>query len=123
MVSLPSTVVRPACCMTTRRFCICFASRFNVLKQELNRSHPRLGEKFLPCSKCRNCTASPVGAQPSLWRKPLLRKEAALVIHLARAPDPIAKVHVGEPHFPRPGDVVEDHEGAERPVLGLRFIK
>jgi manganese/iron transport system permease protein len=51
----------------------------------------------------------------------LLRQEAALVVHLARAVHPIAEVDVGQPHALGALDVIEDHEGAERAVVGVRI--
>src|SRR4029077_18362286 len=35
---------------------------------------------------------------PSGGREPLLRQEAALVVHLVRAAHPIAEIDVGKPH-------------------------
>src|ERR1700730_6667563 len=60
------------------------------------------------------CAASCLGAHPPFGGEALLGQEAALVIHLAGIPDPVAEVDIGEAHAPGPGDVVEDHEGAER---------
>jgi hypothetical protein len=58
----------------------------------------------------RTSLASLFDPQPALWRKPFLRQETPFVIHLARAPDPIAEVHVCQAHASRPRDVVEYHE-------------
>src|SRR3984885_11959539 len=52
-------------------------------------------------------------AGPAVRRKPLLRQEAAFIVHLARAAHPIAEVNVTKTHLPRAGDVVEHHQGAE----------
>ena len=57
---------------------------------------------------------SPPGSSPA--PEVLLRPEAALVVHLRRALDPVAEIDVGQAHLPRAGDVVEDHEGAEAAV-------
>ena len=62
-------------------------------------------------------------ARPAVRRQPLLRQEAALVVHLARAAHPIAEIDVGEPHAPGARDVVEHHEGAERTRRFVRFEK
>src|SRR5215467_493573 len=51
---------------------------------------------------------------PAVRGEPFLRQEAALVVHLARAFDPIAEIDVRQSHAPRARDVVENHEGAER---------
>src|SRR6202030_1160746 len=56
-----------------------------------------------------------VDAHPAVRREPLLRQEAALVVHLVRAAHPIAEIDVGKPHLLRPDDMIEDHERAQRP--------
>src|SRR5580658_3708386 len=60
---------------------------------------------------------------PPLGQPPLLRQKAALVVHLARAAHPIAKIDVGEAHAARAGDVVEDHQRAERAVARLGLVE
>src|SRR4051812_16704078 len=62
-----------------------------------------------------------VDAQPTGGREPLLRQETTLVVHLLRAFDPVAEIDVGQPLPPRAGNVVEDHERAERAALFRRF--
>src|SRR5258708_19555149 len=51
---------------------------------------------------------------PAVGREPLLRQETALVVHFARALDPIAEVDVRKPNRARARGVVENHEGAAR---------
>src|SRR6266481_451029 len=75
-----------------------------------------------PCNNAE-AVASPFHPQPAFRGKPLLRQEAPFVIHLAGTPDPIAEVHVGETHGPRPCDVIENHKSAERAILGPRLVK
>src|SRR5206468_16252 len=58
--------------------------------------------------------------RPAFGGEPLLRPETTLVVHLARARDPIAEIDVRQAHAPRPRDVVEDHERAGR---ALRLIR
>ena len=48
----------------------------------------RLGQRF---------AAGRVDPQPSAWRQPLLRQEAALVVHLLGAFDPVAEIDVRQP--------------------------
>src|ERR1700677_1157366 len=60
---------------------------------------------------------------PAVRRKPLLRQEAAFIVHLARTTHPIAEVNVTETHLSRAGDVVEHHEGAERARRLVGFEK
>ena len=62
-----------------------------------------------------------VDAHPAVRREPLLRQEAALVVHLVRAAHPIAEIDVGKPHPLRPDDMIEDHERAQRPRRFLRI--
>src|SRR6266566_4907095 len=64
----------------------------------------RLGQRF----------ARGVDAQPAGGGQPLLRQEAALVVHLLGAFDPVAEIDVRQSLASRARDVVEDHEGAER---------
>src|ERR1700731_4714086 len=65
--------------------------------------------------------ASRVDAQPARGGKPLLRQEAALVVHLLGAFDPVAEIDVGQSLPARARDVVEDHEGAERAAFLRRL--
>src|SRR5215813_1119667 len=51
-----------------------------------------------------------VHPSPTFGGEPLLRPEAALVVHLARASDPVAEIDVRQSHAPRARDVVEDHK-------------
>src|SRR5439155_185129 len=62
-----------------------------------------------------------VHAHPAVRHQPLLRQEAALVVHLARAAHPIAEIDVRQAHARGARDVVEDHEGAKRTVRFLRI--
>ena len=55
-------------------------------------------------------------ALPALRAEMLLRLEADLIVHLARAVDPVAEIDMGQPGRAGPRDVIEDHEGAERAV-------
>src|ERR1700692_2105669 len=64
--------------------------------------------------RLRRYFARGIDAQPAGGGEALLRQEAALVVHLLRAFDPVAEIDVRQPLPPRAGDVVEDHEGAER---------
>src|SRR5580704_207730 len=69
-----------------------------------------------PCTAAiGGCPRPLVDAHPAVRREPLLRQEAALVVHLVRAAHPIAKIDVGKPHLLRPDDMIEDHERAQRP--------
>src|ERR1700756_1510553 len=61
-----------------------------------------------------NRRAGGVAPQPAGRRQPLLRKIAALVIHLLRALDPVTEIDVRQSLPAGAGDVIEDHEGAER---------
>src|SRR3954447_26858033 len=58
--------------------------------------------------------AGGVDAQPPGGREPLLRQEAALVVHLPRALDPVAEIDVRQAEPARARDVIENHKGAER---------
>src|SRR5260370_7463823 len=58
--------------------------------------------------------ARSVDAQPAGGGEALLRQEAALVVHLLGAFDPVAEIDVRQSLALGAGDVVEDHEGAER---------
>src|SRR5882724_4044943 len=56
-------------------------------------------------------------AFPAFRAEMLLRHEAHLIVHLARAVDPVAEIDMGQAHGSGAGDVVEDHESTERAVL------
>src|SRR5258707_4059639 len=100
-----------------------FSLCFSALSQDSATAFwPQCGPYLRPCNNAE-IAASPFDPQPALRGKPFLRQEATLVVHLAGAPDPIAEVHVGETHGPRPCDVIEYHESAERAILGLRLVK
>src|SRR4026207_2309834 len=58
-----------------------------------------------------------VVAFPALRTEMLLGHEAHFIIHLRRAVDPVAEIDVGQTHCPGTGDMIEDHEGAERAVF------
>src|SRR5947208_1996148 len=58
-----------------------------------------------------------IDAQPARGREALLRQEAALVVHLLGALDPVAEIDIGQAEAAGAGNVVEDHEGAERAAL------
>src|ERR1700736_4389945 len=64
-------------------------------------------------------------AGPAVAGQPLLRQEAALVIHLLRALHPIAETDVGQAEAARARNVIEDDEGAERtrPGVGIEERK
>ena len=64
-----------------------------------------------------------VDAHPAVRREPLLRQEAALVVHLVRAAHPIAEIDVGKPHPLRPDDMIEDHERATRAAIATAQAK
>src|SRR5438445_6267581 len=77
--------------------------------------------KHVTCESCKYSTTNRyVGvALPALGAEMLLRHEAHLIIHLARAVDPVAEVDMGQAHRPGAGDVIEDHERAERTLLEI----
>src|SRR5689334_20826331 len=52
------------------------------------------------------CSRPLVDTHPAVRGQPLLRQEAALVVHLPRAAHPIAEIDVGEAHLLRPDDVI-----------------
>src|SRR5262249_4413575 len=52
------------------------------------------------------CAASRVGAHPAFRSEAFLGQEAALVVHLAGVPDPVAEVDIGEAHAASAGDVI-----------------
>src|SRR5690606_16957549 len=54
-------------------------------------------------------------ALPARGGQPLLRAEALLVGHLARAADPVAEIEIGQAHRPGPQDVVENDPRAQAP--------
>ena len=58
---------------------------------------------------------------PARGQQALLRQEAALVVHLARARHPIAEIDVSQPHGLGARDVIEDHQRAERALAGVRI--
>src|SRR5437667_2549805 len=62
----------------------------------------------------RRHVARRVDAKPAGGGKPLLRQEAALVVHLLGALDPVAEIDVRQSLPPGARDMVEDHVGAER---------
>src|SRR5260370_22493061 len=64
--------------------------------------------------RLRRHFARGIDAEPAGGGEALLRQEAALVIHLLRAFDPVAEIDVGQSLASGARDVVEDHEGAER---------
>jgi hypothetical protein len=47
-----------------------------------------------------------------------LRLELDLVVHLARAIDPVAEIHIRQPKRPGACDMIEDHIGAQRALPG-----
>src|SRR5207342_2707437 len=69
------------------------------------------------------CAASPLDAHPAFRGEAFLGQEAALIIHLPGIPDPIAEVDIGEAHVPGAGDVIKDHESAERARAELGLIE
>ena len=71
--------------------------------------------------RLRRHFADGVDAQPAGGGQPLLRQEAALVVHLLGAFDPVAEIDVRQALPPGAGDVVEDHEGAERAAFLRRL--
>src|SRR5690349_13299489 len=71
----------------------------------------RLGRRVARC----------VDAQPARGGKALLRQEAALVVHLLRALDPVAEIDVRQALAPGARNVVEDHESAERTAALARL--
>src|ERR1700692_1927096 len=71
--------------------------------------------------RLRRRFAGSVDAQPAGGGEALLRQEAALVVHLLRAFDPVAEIDVRQSLPAGAGDVVEDHEGAERTVFLRRL--
>src|SRR4249919_1249693 len=90
----------------------CYLWPFLRIQNELLR--PRGGEES--CTAAIGGRPRPlVDAHPAVRREPLLRQEAALVVHLVRAAHPIAEIDVGKPHLLRPDDMIEDHERAQRP--------
>src|SRR5436305_15140430 len=70
-----------------------------------------------PCA-----TASHLAPRPPIREQALLRQEAALVVHLARIPHPIAEVDVGEPHAARARNAVAEHEGTDRAAAVVRLV-
>src|SRR5207302_4234727 len=62
---------------------------------------------------------SGLDAGPAVPGQPLLRQEAALVVHLLRALHPIAEIDVGQAEAARARNVIEDDEGAERTSPGV----
>src|SRR5690606_15517762 len=62
-------------------------------------------------------------ALPAFRPEMLLRLEAYLVRHLARAVDPVAEIDMGQAGRARPLDVVEDHVGAERAFGEVRIVE
>src|SRR5579885_1306025 len=66
---------------------------------------------------------SGAGADPALGSESLLRFEAVLVAHLARALDPVADIDERLALAPRIFDVVEDHIGAEAALLLVRIVE
>src|SRR6266480_4650288 len=58
--------------------------------------------------------ASSLEPGPAVGQEPLLRQEAALVVHLLRALHPIAEIDVAQAEPAGADDVIEDHEGADR---------
>src|SRR5258705_11089419 len=71
-------------------------------QDEVSDSILRLGQRF----------ARGVDAKPAGGRKPLLRQEAALVVHLLRAFDPVGGIDVRPSPASGAGAGVEEHEGA-----------
>src|SRR6266436_10355947 len=74
----------------------------------------RIGTGIRSILRLRRDVARGIDAQPAGRGKPLLRQEAALVVHLLGAGDPVAEIDVRQPLAPRARDMVEDHKGAER---------
>src|SRR5262249_27757608 len=60
---------------------------------------------------------------PALRGEVLLRLEAVLVAHLARAIDPVAEIDEGKPEAPRELDLIEDHVGAEAARGHFRVVE
>ena len=89
----------------------CYLWPFLRIQNELLR--PRGGEELCTAA-IGGCPRPLVDAHPAVRREPLLRQEAALVVHLARAAHPIAEIDVGSPIRCARVDMVEDHERAER---------
>src|SRR5260370_36547508 len=65
-------------------------------------------------ARCQSCASSSLHPGPAVGHEPFLRQEAALVIHFFRAFHPIAEIDVAQSQPAGAGDVVEDHEGADR---------
>ena len=89
-------------------------------EQPAARTHEAVSE---PDPALRAGPLFPLDALPAVHAEPLLRQIAALVGHLLRALDPIAKIDMGQAEPPRLLDMVENHEGAERAMLLLGIEK
>src|SRR5262249_59706535 len=67
------------------------------------------------------CTRQLIDAHPAFRHQPLLRQKTAFVIHLARAADPVAEIHVSKAHASRALDMIENHIRTERTRRFVRF--